>query len=734
MINLKYRLLLILFSICFVHLAQDKKGFKVDYIDFDYNGDEIEITYMINNYKPKESYKISLDVYGNKDYDKPVRSITGDHQYVKGGGFNKISWDQKKDGYTFDEKIYFGLSISLDSKVHIPCVVSHVIKSVIFPGLGDYRIRNRKHYFLYGLVGYGAFGASYYFNKLANENYAAYESSFEVNESNDLFVAAKKQQNISRVFSLTAGLVWILDVTTLWSHVNKVKRDLNTDQLNSDKSRYYYNRSVREEESRSSPPKYINTKEEYEKEFDLGMEAFNNKNWSAALGFFENSKSLNPSKEILDKINKVVPTAKNEIAYNSAIKNGNTYFSNEEYSMALKKYKNAQSLKPNDTVAKEKIRKTNAKIKIDTDFKKAISLADNYFIKKDYQNALAEYRKAKKLKPLQSYSGKRIKEIETILVDNAFDKAMSEGDKYYRAKKYQKAKEQYNKAKGIKPSSTEPTSKINEIDNLLVDNAFDKAIAAGDIYLNLKQYDKAKVEYNKAKGIKPSSSTPKTKLDEADYRIAISNGDKYYNNSKYKNARTEYRKAQYIKPSSNEVKRKINEADYEIAISDGNRYFRAANYEMAKIEYEAAIKFMPQKRYPKVQLAKCNDAIKRGKAIIDEKFIEIYNENNLKIEIMISIGEGCNMKANMYSYRYDGMLSSTEKYINWKIDYFDCNNRKRTFGRGIPIGGHDLINEFGGTRTEDYIKEAFDDQFECKTLKKEVYDVKVSYQEERRDR
>ena len=729
-INFKYRLLLIFLSICFVHLAQNKESFGLENIDFKYNeeAEAIEITYDIKNFKPQETYKISLDLSGYNS-NKPIESISGDYNMLRGdGGTKTMLWSQKKDGYTFDDEIAFGLSISLDSKVHIP-YKSHVWKSIIIPGLGDYRIRNKKHYIVYGIIFYGSIYASYSLNQQMQENYSAYNSSFEINQSNELFKKAKNQQLLSRALSATAVVMWTFDILTLKNHIkNNVKKNLNQG-----KSEYYYNRSIRDEEF-VSYPKYINTKELYEQEFDLAMEEYENKNWHAALKYFEKSKSLKPSKEILDKIKEFIPITKNEIAYLQAIEMADNYFENEQYKKALSKYKKAKSLKANEDYPKRRIELTNKKITLNTNYDKAISAGDNYLMAKNYDKAKEEYKKAKNIKPKENYPNIKINEIDNIIVDNNYNKKIKDGDNYLMAKNYDKAREEYKKAKNIKPKENYPNIKINEIDNIILDNKFDKAIADGNKYFNRRDYQKAREQYKKAQNIKQFSSEAKAKIEEVDYKIAILNGNTYFNNGKYYEAKSEYRNAQNIKPNSNEAKRKINEAEYEIAIADGDRYFRTGKYEAAIIEYESANKIMPQKRYPKDQIIKCKDANKKGISIYDDQYIEIYNENNLKVEIKVSFGEGCNMmKANMYSYRYDGTLSSETKYINWKIDYIDCNNQKYTFARGIPIGGKNIKDEIGDY-PEDIVTEGFDDNFTSKKLIKEVYDIGVSYQEKRRDK
>tara|TARA_B110000902_G_C14162115_1_gene533580 strand:- start:687 stop:947 length:261 start_codon:yes stop_codon:yes gene_type:complete len=78
----------------------------------------------------------------------------------------------------------------------------------------------------------------------------------------------------------------------------------------------------------------------------------------------------------------------------------------------------------------------------------------------------------------------------------------------------------------------------------------------------------------------------------------------------------------------------------------------------------------------------------------------------------------------MYTYKYSGPLILNQKYINWKVDYKDCNGVNKTFGRGVEIGGNRIIKEIGSS-PEDIETEGFDDQFKGK-INQKIYDIKVS--------
>ena len=106
----------------------------------------------------------------------------------------------------------------------------------------------------------------------------------------------------------------------------------------------------------------------------------------------------------------------------------------------------------------------------------------------------------------------------------------------------------------------------------------------------------------------------------------------------------------------------------------------------------------------------------------------IFNSNNLKVELSFDVSSvPCNSSyPSTYKYRYNGYLGDFNEYVNWKIDYNDCNNDSFTYGNGVSVGGAIIKNELGTGKLEDAIKEEFDDQILIKTFKSEVYDISNS--------
>ena len=114
---------------------------------------------------------------------------------------------------------------------------------------------------------------------------------------------------------------------------------------------------------------------------------------------------------------------------------------------------------------------------------------------------------------------------------------------------------------------------------------------------------------------------------------------------------------------------------------------------------------------------------------LGENWIILYNKNNLKIEIKFRIeNDGCenNGYPSTFEYRYNGYLLNKKSYLNWKIDYVNCNGMYYTYSNGLEIGGLHIKNQLGNGKLEDSGKEAFDDHITSKKIiSNKPYDIRI---------
>ena len=152
-----------------------------------------------------------------------------------------------------------------------------------------------------------------------------------------------------------------------------------------------------------------------------------------------------------------------------------------------------------------------------------------------YEDAIAKYKEALKIKPTESEPTAKIAEIEGILNDLAgakekeekYQKFMADGNSAQSSDDLNKALSEYKSALSIKPGDSGAQTKIDEVNKLIKDiedadaaeKKFNDYVAAGDKNFTDKSYTDAKVNYQKALDIKEDQSV-KDKIANIDKLIA----------------------------------------------------------------------------------------------------------------------------------------------------------------------------------------------------------------------
>ncbi len=242
--------------------------------------------------------------------------------------------------------------------------------------------------------------------------------------------------------------------------------------------------------------------------------------FQAALGYKPNDPAASNKISEIDGLIKqeqarvAAENAKKE-QYNNMVAQADNYMNQKNYTSARSSYLQASQVLPSETYPKSKITEID---KILTEqqqlaaqeaakesaYKLALNKADGLFQQKDYANAKTEYNNALKIKPSETYPKDKITEIDRLVQaqlqaqadakakEDAFNKAVSEGDQYFSQKNYDLAKSSYNRALGYKPDAAYPQQQVSKIDQLLAqiekqrqdeaasNQAYQAAIAAAD--------------------------------------------------------------------------------------------------------------------------------------------------------------------------------------------------------------------------------------------------------------
>jgi tetratricopeptide (TPR) repeat protein len=420
--------------------------------------------------------------------------------------------------------------------------------------------------------------------------------------------------------------------------------------------------------------------EKYNNTMDEADRLLDEKKYDEAREKYEQAIEMFPDEEYpeeqIGKINNMIYRDKSiENLFNRTISEADALFAQKRYDEALLKYKGALKLKPEETYLNQKISETEslkaeqdaelqAKSEADAKYNLLISKGNTAFAMKNYEMARQFFSQALEIKPDNFYPSNKLQELEVLISQKAqteavqqekvkeYNNTVKQADHLFISKNYEQAKELYNKALLVNPAETYPKEKIAEIENMIkeqqevlvkakrdeMEREYDAALAEGDNYYKLKDYESAKVAYSKAASIKPDEYYPKQRLErinkllaaeqekeqktlEENYNAAITAGENFMEAKQYEQAKQEFNKALGYKPGDTYAINKISEIDslidlqkqrlaeertrdeqYRAAVAEADGLFKMREFDAAKTAYQNAINIKPEEQYPPAQI------------------------------------------------------------------------------------------------------------------------------------
>ncbi|MBN2757654.1 MAG: caspase family protein [Bacteroidales bacterium] len=223
--NIKKYIILSIINILFynISVSQFKSHIKLEINDIKYNNGNLIIKYNINNSKSNDKIRIWIDVFDSKNDTIFAKTWKGDvNKSIEGGENKVVIWDIFNDEIEIVDSIKIKISATVENRFYLD---NPFVLSTVYPGWGDYQIRQKKPYWIYGLVGYSLVGASVgmYYNSFSN--YSNYLNSSTITDKNTYFDKAVMSKNLSYVFIAAAGAVWIADYIGLTKRTRQIKRN-----------------------------------------------------------------------------------------------------------------------------------------------------------------------------------------------------------------------------------------------------------------------------------------------------------------------------------------------------------------------------------------------------------------------------------------------------------------------------------------------------------------------------
>jgi tetratricopeptide (TPR) repeat protein len=257
-------------------------------------------------------------------------------------------------------------------------------------------------------------------------------------------------------------------------------------------------------------------------------------------------------------------------------------FEEDRLEAALDNFIKALELKPQEDGPKASISEIEALMaqkqldqQAESNYQALIQQANQQFEDEALEQAKSTYAEALLLFPERSYPAEQISAIEALLDEmkaladrkKRIDELIALGDNFLETGQLDEADTAFNQVLDIEPGQLYASSKLTQI-QALKEEAFRQNqakyvefMAAGDQYLNEKDYREAVVAYKTARGYLPDDATANQKIVQAEnllreqqmaimteYNKFITEADRQYNVNAYDRAIEAYTKAERVNP------------------------------------------------------------------------------------------------------------------------------------------------------------------------------------------
>lgn len=247
---------LLIITYILIHLCV-KASPSIQNIDFKFNGKQLIISYDIKNSTEKDTFNISISILKEGGEKINARAFSGDvGTNVSGGDKKNIIWNVRADNPSISSNIYIVFDVT--EKLNINKLI-HLSKSVLMPGLGNYRLDNKKLHFLYGLTAYGALGGGILMGQSAYSNYQSYLGANTASSANTYFNNASSLQTQSAILLGTSAAIWTFSMVNTYI---KIKRLQKLKEITKEDSKFYFAKSI-EKKQYKSETKFFEIKEEF---------------------------------------------------------------------------------------------------------------------------------------------------------------------------------------------------------------------------------------------------------------------------------------------------------------------------------------------------------------------------------------------------------------------------------------------------------------------------------------
>ncbi len=390
--------------------------------------------------------------------------------------------------------------------------------------------------------------------------------------------------------------------------------------------------------------KTIDTK--YNQLMSNGEDYIVKQNYLAAIKEFNQALAIKPAEKLpAEKAQEAENLEKQKSdeedkAYEKILSFSQTKIEEKDYVKARELIDRAIKIRPTDNRPKELLQQLEKQMGIDKEFQQKMQEADLAFAAKDFKKAIALYQQAKLISASETSPQLRIEEANNLIkaaADESKKEALykdyiNKGSIFFNAKNYSQSLEFYQKALTVKENDQVATAKIAELTKILnqlelqkneqlsSQKQKDSLIQAANVNFENKQYDDAKVIYQKILNSDKTNQFVISRIDECTRKIKqresdslqISYGNKIkiaddlFSIKSYDEAKTAYGEALLIKSNDSYALQKIeqikklqsskslpserqntNQSTNDISLIDGLSALQQADIERNKLKQNA---------------------------------------------------------------------------------------------------------------------------------------------------
>ncbi|MBC8319489.1 MAG: hypothetical protein H8E34_02070 [Bacteroidetes bacterium] len=451
----------------------------------------------------------------------------------------------------------------------------------------------------------------------------------------------------------------------------------------------------------------------FDKAMAAGRVYITNKQYDNAIASFRKAAGIFPEKDApITELNNanILKTEyeRREVIFNQKLEDAEKYLLIKNYDKALNIYKEADSVFPENNVAKQKIAELiplNSKQK---KYNSQIEKADEFYVSKDFISARRQYLDASKLWPEKNYPADMIEKIDEKLEEGKKDLEknyklyVTIGDSLLDIEAYSDALANYNMALNLKPDEAYPQAKINAITLLMaedakqkqIDEKYNELMLTAEGLFNQDKLVEAKSSYVDAAELKPYENIPHSQINRIDSLIfvktkiaeikqqfdsTIEEGDSFKNQKEYATAIARYDQAIALIPGDKSAQQKKLEVEtiqiniqkeaelkktYEDAVAKGDKLFEDGSFELSRVEFEKAQTLRNDQQYPVKRILDIDNTLIKMAAEQEKR----YTESVVAADNFFEQGH---YEDAVIKYQLAGSIKPGENYPQQKIA--ECN-------------------------------------------------------------